>query len=63
LSEWLLKSQQQDAWEDLIGRRLAGLREDKVKDGAYCVGVNDSGGRECSLLNAKPTLTPNALPM
>jgi predicted P-loop ATPase len=36
----------QDAWEDLIGRHLVGLREDKAKDGVYCVGVNDSGDRE-----------------
>jgi predicted P-loop ATPase len=35
-----------DAWEDLIERRLAGPREDKVKDGAYWIGINDSGGRE-----------------
>jgi hypothetical protein len=36
----------QDAWEDLIGRQLVGLREDKAKDSVYSVGVNDSGGRE-----------------
>jgi hypothetical protein len=36
----------QDAWEDLIGRQLVGLREDKAKDGVYSVGVNDSGGQE-----------------
>jgi predicted P-loop ATPase len=36
----------QDAWEDLIERKLAGLREDKVKDGVYSVGINDNGDRE-----------------
>lgn len=36
----------QDAWEDLIGRRLVGLCEDKAKDGVYSVGINSNGGRE-----------------
>ena len=36
----------QDAWEDLLARHLAGLRDDKVKDGAYWVGINDNGARE-----------------
>jgi hypothetical protein len=35
-----------DAWEDILARHLAELRDDKVKDGAYWVGVNDSGGLE-----------------
>jgi hypothetical protein len=30
----------------LIERRLAGLREDKVRDGVYSVGINDNGDRE-----------------
>ena len=36
----------QDAWEDLLARHLAGLRDDKVKDGAYWVGIDDNGDRE-----------------
>jgi predicted P-loop ATPase len=35
-----------DPWEDLIRRKLAELREDKANNGAYCVGINDDGGRE-----------------
>jgi hypothetical protein len=35
-----------DPWEDEIECKLAGLSEDKVKDGAYCVGVTERGERE-----------------
>jgi putative DNA primase/helicase len=35
-----------DAWDDVLARYLAGLRDDKVKDGAYWVGINDNGDRE-----------------
>ena len=35
-----------DPWEDVIERQLAGLREDKAKDGSYWVGINDNGDRE-----------------
>jgi predicted P-loop ATPase len=35
----------QDAWEDLLERRLAGLREE-VKEGQYSIGIDSSGGRE-----------------
>ena len=42
----------QDAWEDLIERRLAALPDktkegkDTQKDGVYSVGINDNGDRE-----------------
>ena len=35
-----------DPWEDEIERKLARLREDKVKDGSYWVDIDNSGGRE-----------------
>jgi putative DNA primase/helicase len=35
-----------DPWEDEIERKLARLRKDKVKDGAYWVDIDDNGDRE-----------------
>jgi hypothetical protein len=35
-----------DPWEDEVRAKLVGLREDKVKDGMYEVGVNKDGHRE-----------------
>ena len=42
----------QDAWEDLLSRHLARLRDDKVKDGAYWVGINDNGDREWRVVSS-----------
>jgi putative DNA primase/helicase len=35
-----------DPWLDTIETHLAGLREDKMRDGEYCVGIDDNGDRQ-----------------
>jgi hypothetical protein len=35
-----------DPWQDLIESHLAGLREDKVKNGEFAVGIDDNGDRQ-----------------
>jgi hypothetical protein len=35
-----------DPWQDTIESHLSGLRENKARDGEFCVGVDDNGDRQ-----------------